>query len=219
MPHLPTIRTKTTWVSPACRLTRWRSSRWPSASRSATLPADRPRHPSPPRPHKTASRSCGHGRRRAWEELNCPVSAAATQQAAASPEVLAKAAEPLLAQLKTESQQISIPWRSSATSITTAKPIRRPSSTTKRLLSVQPDNADVRTDLGTAYWYTGNADKAIASFEKALAIRPNHPGTLFQSGNREMARQERSQGRDCGLGEVAANQSRLSAERPGTDVD
>jgi len=40
----------------------------------------------------------------------------------------------------------------------------------------------VRTDLGTAYWYTGNADKAIASFEQALAIRPNHPGTLFNLG-------------------------------------
>ncbi len=41
---------------------------------------------------------------------------------------------------------------------------------------------DVRTDLGTAYWYTGNADEAIASYEKALAIRPNHPGTLFNLG-------------------------------------
>ena len=33
-----------------------------------------------------------------------------------------------------------------------------------------PTMSDVRTDLGTAYWYTGDADKAIASFEKALAI-------------------------------------------------
>ena len=40
----------------------------------------------------------------------------------------------------------------------------------------------MRTDLGTAYWYTGDADKAIANFEKALAIRPTHPGTLFNLG-------------------------------------
>ena len=40
----------------------------------------------------------------------------------------------------------------------------------------------MRTDLGTSYWYTGDPDKAIASFEKALAIRPNHPGTLFNLG-------------------------------------
>ena len=52
----------------------------------------------------------------------------------------------------------------------------------EKALSIQPKNADVRTDLGTAYWYTGDADKAIASFEKALAIRPNHPDTLFNLG-------------------------------------
>jgi len=49
-------------------------------------------------------------------------------------------------------------------------------------VALQPNNPDVRTDLGTSYWYTGDADKAIASFEKALAIRPNHPGTLFNLG-------------------------------------
>ena len=52
----------------------------------------------------------------------------------------------------------------------------------EKAIGLQPDNADVRTDLGTAYWYTGNADKAIASFEKALTIRPNHAATLFNLG-------------------------------------
>jgi cytochrome c-type biogenesis protein CcmH/NrfG len=52
----------------------------------------------------------------------------------------------------------------------------------EKALAIQPDNADVRTDMGTAYWYSGDADKAIANFEKALAVRPNHPGTLFNLG-------------------------------------
>ena len=77
----------------------------------------------------------------------------AQPQQPASPEMLAKAAEPLLA----------IEYYEKA-------------------LNVQPDNADVRTDMGTAYWYTGNPDKAIANFDKALAISPNHPGTLFNLG-------------------------------------
>ncbi len=38
------------------------------------------------------------------------------------------------------------------------------------------------TDLGTSYWYTGDADKALANFQKSLALRPNHPGTLFNLG-------------------------------------
>ena len=49
-------------------------------------------------------------------------------------------------------------------------------------MTVQPGNADVRTDLGTAYWYTGNADKAIANFEQALKVSPSHPDTLFNLG-------------------------------------
>jgi cytochrome c-type biogenesis protein CcmH/NrfG len=52
----------------------------------------------------------------------------------------------------------------------------------QRALKIHPDNADVRTDLGTAYWYTGDADKAIAEFQKSLKVRPDHPGTLFNLG-------------------------------------
>ncbi len=52
----------------------------------------------------------------------------------------------------------------------------------ERALKIQPQNADVRTDLGTAVWYTGDADRAIAEFQKALKYRPGHPGTLFNLG-------------------------------------
>jgi tetratricopeptide (TPR) repeat protein len=51
-----------------------------------------------------------------------------------------------------------------------------------KALEIDPKNPDVITDLGTAYWYTGNPDKAIDEFQKSLSIRPNHPGTLFNMG-------------------------------------
>jgi cytochrome c-type biogenesis protein CcmH/NrfG len=52
----------------------------------------------------------------------------------------------------------------------------------ERALAIHPDNPDVRTDMGTAYWYTGNAEKALASMETSLKYRPGHPQTLFNLG-------------------------------------
>jgi cytochrome c-type biogenesis protein CcmH/NrfG len=51
-----------------------------------------------------------------------------------------------------------------------------------RALTVKPSEASVRTDMATAYWYMGNADRAIAEFNKALAYAPNNPNTLFNLG-------------------------------------
>jgi cytochrome c-type biogenesis protein CcmH/NrfG len=52
----------------------------------------------------------------------------------------------------------------------------------ERALTIHPENADVRTDMGTAYWYSGNADKAVAAMETSLKYRPGHPQTLFNLG-------------------------------------
>jgi cytochrome c-type biogenesis protein CcmH/NrfG len=52
----------------------------------------------------------------------------------------------------------------------------------ERALVIHPDNPDVRTDMGTAYWYTGNAEKALAAMEASLKYRPGHPQTLFNLG-------------------------------------
>src|SRR6185312_7942529 len=49
-------------------------------------------------------------------------------------------------------------------------------------LKLRPENSDVRTDMGTAYWYTGNPDQAIAEFNRALKYNATHPGTLFNMG-------------------------------------
>lgn len=51
-----------------------------------------------------------------------------------------------------------------------------------RALAIHPDNPDVRTDMGTAYWYTGDAEKALAAMETSLKYRPGHPQTLFNLG-------------------------------------
>jgi tetratricopeptide (TPR) repeat protein len=52
----------------------------------------------------------------------------------------------------------------------------------KRALQIKPSDASVRTDMATAYWYMGNADSAIAEFNKALTYAPTNPSTLFNLG-------------------------------------
>ena len=51
-----------------------------------------------------------------------------------------------------------------------------------RVLKVKPDAASVRTDMATAYWYTGDADRAIAEYNKVLASSPNNTNALFNRG-------------------------------------
>lgn len=52
----------------------------------------------------------------------------------------------------------------------------------ERAVTLHPENSDVRTDMATAYWYTGNADKAVAEMQTSLKYRPGHPQTLFNLG-------------------------------------
>lgn len=52
----------------------------------------------------------------------------------------------------------------------------------QRVLKFKPSDTNVRTDMATAYWYMGNADSAIAEFNKALTYAPNSPNTLFNLG-------------------------------------
>ena len=105
----------------------------------------------------------------------------AQQQQAPSPEMLAKAAEPLLTQLQSNPNDVETVIKL-GNLYYDGKAYPQAIQYYEKALTLQPKNADVRTDLGTAYWYTGDPDKAIASFEKALAIRPNHPDTLFNLG-------------------------------------
>jgi len=105
----------------------------------------------------------------------------APQQQAASPEMLAKAAEPLLAQLKANPNNAGV-LAQLGNLYYDGQSFPQAIDYYEKALKVEPNNADVRTDLGTAYWYSGDADKALSNFEKSLTIRPNHPGTLFNVG-------------------------------------
>jgi tetratricopeptide (TPR) repeat protein len=74
-----------------------------------------------------------------------------------------------------------------------------------RALSTKPTDADVRTDMATAYWYLGNADMAITEFNKALTYAPNNPNTLFNRGLVKW------QGKKDGAGAVADWEKLLAA--------
>ena len=52
----------------------------------------------------------------------------------------------------------------------------------ERALNIHPENPDVRTDMGTAYFYNGNSDRAITELQTSLKYRPGHPQTLFNLG-------------------------------------
>jgi tetratricopeptide (TPR) repeat protein len=41
---------------------------------------------------------------------------------------------------------------------------------------------NVSTDLGTAIWYSGRADEALAQYDRSLIIDPTHAQTLFNVG-------------------------------------
>jgi cytochrome c-type biogenesis protein CcmH/NrfG len=103
------------------------------------------------------------------------------QQQAASPEMIAKAAEPLLTQLKSNPNDFDTLVKLGNLYFD-AQTYPEAIGYYEKAVAMQPKNPDVLTDLGTAYWYTGNADKAINDFNQALAVRPNHPGTLFNLG-------------------------------------
>jgi len=51
----------------------------------------------------------------------------------------------------------------------------------KKSLEVK-DDPNVRTDMGTAYFYTGDADTALAEFGRALKSNPNFENALFNTG-------------------------------------
>lgn len=44
------------------------------------------------------------------------------------------------------------------------------------------DNANVRTDLGSAYRFSGNAEKALELYEYAHKMDPQHENSLFNQG-------------------------------------
>lgn len=52
----------------------------------------------------------------------------------------------------------------------------------QQAMAANGSDVNVSTDLGTALWYTGRADAALAQYAVSLAIEPNHAQTLFNMG-------------------------------------
>ena len=63
---------------------------------------------------------------------------------------------------------------------------------------------NVSTDLGTALWYAGRPDEALAQYERSLKISPTHAQTLFNVGI------VRAEGKHDYPGAVAAWESLLA---------
>jgi tetratricopeptide (TPR) repeat protein len=49
-------------------------------------------------------------------------------------------------------------------------------------VKLNPGNANVLTDLGTAYFYTGDPNTAVTKFQQALKVNPSHANALFNLG-------------------------------------
>ncbi|MCP4694811.1 MAG: tetratricopeptide repeat protein [Desulfobacterales bacterium] len=52
----------------------------------------------------------------------------------------------------------------------------------RKALEITPDNADVLTDLGVMYRRKGQPEKAVQSFDKAIAVNPGHNVPRFNKG-------------------------------------
>lgn len=52
----------------------------------------------------------------------------------------------------------------------------------KEVLAINPDNADVLTDMGVMYRKSGEYDKAVQSFDKAVGVNPKHEIARFNKG-------------------------------------
>ncbi len=51
----------------------------------------------------------------------------------------------------------------------------------ERALELEPNNVNARTDLGTAFFYTGRPQDALQEYRKSLKIDPKHEPTLLNT--------------------------------------
>ena len=81
----------------------------------------------------------------------------------------------------------------------------------QQALAIDSKNVDASTDLGIAYCYMNQPDRALAQFDKSLAINPRHAKTLLNVGI------VRAFGKQDLRGAAEAWQRALDAAPPGSD--
>jgi len=52
----------------------------------------------------------------------------------------------------------------------------------QQAFALSPRDINISTDLGTALWYSGRPDEALAQYDRSLATDPTHAQTLFNVG-------------------------------------
>jgi cytochrome c-type biogenesis protein CcmH/NrfG len=92
-----------------------------------------------------------------------------------------KQAEPLLAQLKDKPNDPQLLYNVGNVYYDTQN-YPEAISYYEKSLAQNPKSADVRTDMATAYFYSGDVDKALAEFDVVLKQDPNHANALFNQG-------------------------------------
>jgi tetratricopeptide (TPR) repeat protein len=90
-------------------------------------------------------------------------------------------AAPLLAQLKSDPKNVDV-LTNLGNLYYDAKQYGSAVDYYGQALAVKPTAASVRTDMGTAYWFQGDADRALAEFTHALKDAPNFPNALYNRG-------------------------------------
>ena len=95
--------------------------------------------------------------------------------------VLSPAAEPLWAKLKTDPNnaqtlnQLGILYKAT-------HQFKEAQGYYQKALEVDPKNVNVRTDLASCLYFTGDIDGAIAELKKTLTYDPKHAGALMNLG-------------------------------------
>lgn len=82
----------------------------------------------------------------------------------------------------------------------------------QQAFALTPADINLSTDLGTALWYAGRPDDALAQYEKSLALNATHAQTLFNVGI------VRSDGKHDYGGAIAAWETLLKANPGYPDI-
>jgi tetratricopeptide (TPR) repeat protein len=114
-------------------------------------------------------------------QANFPMPGTGMNLGTQTAEAVDKTAAPMIAQLEANPKDASI-----ATKIGNlyddAKMYPKAIEYYEKSVKLSPENPDVLTDLGTAYFYNGNPDQALKDFDRALKVHPNYAQTLFNTG-------------------------------------
>ena len=86
----------------------------------------------------------------------------------------------------------------------------------EQAIALNPNDPNVSTDLGVAYYYTNQPDRALAQFDQSLTIDPKHIKTLLNVGIVRAFGKQDLAGAGAGVAAGRGPRARL-ARRPGRE--